>query len=68
MTPLSFTARCRCGKVQVAVQTLERAPPLRLVCYCKDCRGYYETLNRIAAEKDLPPASVLDVSFTITTC
>jgi hypothetical protein len=62
---VSFTARCSCGKVQAAIQTLEKAPPLRLVCYCKDCRGYYETLNRIASEKSLPPAAVIDVSTSV---
>ncbi len=60
---LSTTARCTCGKVQFAIQTLEQSPPLRLVCYCSDCRGYYETLDRLAIEKSLPPSAILDVSF-----
>lgn len=48
---LSFTAKCHCGKVEAVVQTLEKSPPLRLVCYCKDCRGYYETLSRKVDDK-----------------
>ena len=62
----NFVARCTCGKVEVAIQTLETAPPLRLVCYCKDCRGYYESLDRLAIEKGLPPAGILDVSTSFS--
>lgn len=62
---LAFTARCTCGKVKVAIETLERAPPLRLVCYCADCRGYYESLDRLAIEKGLPPTAFLDVSIPL---
>jgi hypothetical protein len=47
--PLAFKTSCKCGKVCAAINALEKLPPLRLVCYCKDCRGYFETLNRIAA-------------------
>mmetsp|Transcript_6484 Transcript_6484/g.11927 ORF Transcript_6484/g.11927 Transcript_6484/m.11927 type:complete len:217 (+) Transcript_6484:75-725(+) len=46
--PLAFRAQCQCGKVCSSIHSLEKAPPLRLVCYCKDCRGYYETLNKVA--------------------
>lgn len=46
--PLAFQASCKCGKVRASVLALEKFPPLRLVCYCKDCRGYFETLNRTA--------------------
>lgn len=59
---LSTTARCTCGKVKFAIETLEQSPPMRLVCYCSDCRGYYETLDRLAMEKGLPPSAILDVS------
>lgn len=60
---MSFKARCNCGKVEVVVHTLEKSPPLRLVCYCKDCRGYYETLNRIATDNKADsrfPETLLD--------
>lgn len=61
---LSTTGRCTCGKVKFAIQTLEPSPPpLRLVCYCSDCRGYYETLDRLALESGSPPSAILDVSF-----
>jgi hypothetical protein len=58
----TFGAKCTCGKVEVAIETLEKAPPVRMVCYCSDCRGYYESLDRIAIEKGLPPSGILDVS------
>lgn len=47
--PHVFKATCNCGKVCAAIDALEKWPPLRMVCYCKDCRGYFEALNRIAA-------------------
>jgi Family of unknown function (DUF6151) len=59
---LSFTSACHCGKVKASINTLPEAPPLRLVCYCKDCRGYYETLTKNSGVchtkigKDLPSA------------
>lgn len=62
--PLAFKATCKCGKVCASVNALEKAPPLRLVCYCKDCRGYFESLNRIAASDPKttanPPPALLD--------
>ena len=48
--PLAFQASCKCGQVRASILALEKSPPLRLVCYCKDCRGYFETLNRMASE------------------
>jgi len=33
---------CACGKVKLA---LDAKDVLRFTCYCKDCRGYYNTLN-----------------------
>ena len=63
---LKFETSCSCGKVQLAVETLESgAPsPLRLICYCTDCRGYYETLNCQAVEKGQAAPALLDVSQT----
>ena len=62
--PLAFKATCKCGKVCASINALEKSPPLRLVCYCKDCRGYFETMNRIAASdpatKNNPPPAQLD--------
>jgi hypothetical protein len=60
----AFTASCHCGTVKASIDTLQDAPPLRLVCYCKDCRGYYETLTKMTGNdvchskngKDLPSA------------
>ena len=58
--PLSFRAKCQCGKVVARINSVENAPPLRLVCYCKDCRGYYESLNHLAADAGAktPPAKL----------
>ena len=58
-----FVFKCQCGKVCGTIQTLVDAPqPLRLVCYCKDCRGYYNTLNtmasRMATSSRFPPAMI----------
>ena len=49
---------CRCGKVQLAIDS---PSALRFVCYSKDCRGYFQTLNE-QTQKLLgrPPAAVLD--------
>ena len=60
MPPIKFNVQCRCGKVKGAVQCLETAPPLRLVCYCKDCRGYYSALNHMAHSHGNPPSAQLD--------
>jgi hypothetical protein len=62
--PLAFKVTCKCGKVYAVINALEKLPPLRLVCYCKDCRGYFESLNRISASdpasKTNPPPAQLD--------
>lgn len=45
MVPLQALQRsvqCHCGQVQLAIVSPD---VLRFVCYCKDCRGYYNTLN-----------------------
>jgi hypothetical protein len=60
---VSFKVGCKCGKVQAAIKPLDTAGPSRLVCYCRDCRGYFETLNQLgSSRKGLPPAAALDVS------
>lgn len=42
------TVQCQCGKVHLQIHDDN---PLRFVCYCRDCRGYYQTLNQRAAVK-----------------
>jgi hypothetical protein len=48
---LRQTLKCNCGHTQIAVNSSD---VLRLVCYCKDCRGYYNTLNGLAVATKLP--------------
>ena len=57
MKALQQTIQCKCGRVKVAIDS---PSALRLVCYCKDCRGYYNTLNEIASSNHKEPAAVLD--------
>lgn len=64
-TVFNFASRCTCGKVEAAIETLEKAPPIRLVCYCSDCRGYYESLDRLALENGSAPSGILDVSSAV---
>lgn len=59
-TPLKFAVRCKCGKVGASIQALETAPPLRLVCYCKDCRGYFNALNHMADDEKKSHSAVID--------
>ena len=56
-SPLRLSIQCNCGAVKAAISSLESATPLRFVCYCKDCRGYYNTLNGMAGS-DPPPAKL----------
>lgn len=56
-SPLRLSIQCNCGKVKATIQALESAKPLRFICYCKDCRGYYNTLNGMAPS-DAPPAKL----------
>lgn len=42
---------CNCGKVKILIDS---PSALRFVCYCRDCRGYYNTLNSQAIQNDLP--------------
>lgn len=44
--PLQQTVQCHCGKVKIGIDAND---VLRLVCYCKDCRGYYNSINALAA-------------------
>ena len=44
MKAISQKVSCTCGKVQLAIDS---PSALRLVCYCKDCRGYYNMLNHL---------------------
>jgi len=39
---LNQSVQCHCGKVKLSIVSPD---VLRFVCYCKDCRGYYNTLN-----------------------
>jgi hypothetical protein len=48
---LRQTLKCNCGHTQIAVNSSD---VLRLICYCKDCRGYYNTLNDLASTTKLP--------------
>lgn len=54
---LRLTIQCNCGRFKGAINSLESARPLRFVCYCKDCRGYFNTLNELASS-DPPPAKL----------
>jgi len=54
---LKQTVTCKCGKVKLAIDSQDA---LRLVCYCKDCRGYHQTLNQKAAAEHKQPAAPLD--------
>jgi hypothetical protein len=59
------TVSCRCGQTKFAIDSPD---VIRLVCYCKDCRGYYNTLNEHAKmlhphhddDEASPAAAVLD--------
>lgn len=51
MQAIKANIQCHCGKVKGIIDS---PSALRLVCYCKDCRGYYNTLNTLAAKMNLP--------------
>ena len=57
MPSLCQTVHCACGKVKLAINS---PSVLRLICYCKDCRGYYNTLNEMARSKGMEPQAKLD--------
>ena len=50
MQAIKANFSCNCGKVKGVVDS-ESA--LRFVCYSKDCRGYYNTLNELAKKMGL---------------
>jgi hypothetical protein len=54
---ISQNVSCKCGKVQLAI---ESPSALRVVCYSKDYRGYYNTLNELAEKNNHKPAAELD--------
>ncbi|CAB9512908.1 expressed unknown protein [Seminavis robusta] len=56
-SPLRQAVQCKCGKVQLAIDS---PSALRFVCYSKDYRGYYNSLNELAKEKNKEPNAVLD--------
>mmetsp|Transcript_32750 Transcript_32750/g.69136 ORF Transcript_32750/g.69136 Transcript_32750/m.69136 type:complete len:195 (-) Transcript_32750:54-638(-) len=57
MQAIKANFQCHCGKVKGVIDS---PSALRLVCYCRDCRGYYNTLNNLAAKMGLlePPAKL----------
>lgn len=57
-SPLRLSIQCNCGKVKAAISPT--VDPLRLVCYCKDCRGYYNTLNGMASPSAKEKPAQLD--------
>jgi hypothetical protein len=57
MPPLKQTVQCTCGAVKLSINS---PSILRLVCYCKDCRGYFNTLNENAQLAGKNPVARLD--------
>ncbi|KAL7520415.1 hypothetical protein ACHAWX_005138 [Stephanocyclus meneghinianus] len=57
MNAIRANISCKCGKVKIAIDS---PSALRFVCYCKDCRGYYNTLNSLALKNNIPQAAKLD--------
>lgn len=51
MNAIRANISCHCGKVKISIDS---PSALRFVCYCKDCRGYYNTLNSLALKNNLP--------------
>ena len=50
MNAISANTSCKCGKIKIAIDS---PSALRFVCYCIDCRGYYNTLNSQAMKNEL---------------
>ena len=50
MQAIKADFQCNCGKVK---GILDSPSALRFVCYSKDCRGYYMTLNNLATKMGL---------------
>jgi hypothetical protein len=57
MNAIRADISCHCGKVKLFIDS---PSALRFVCYCKDCRGYYMTLNSLAIKHNLPAPGKLD--------
>lgn len=57
MPPLKQAVQCTCGAVKLSIDS---PSVLRLVCYCKDCRGYFNTLNANAKLAGKDPVAPLD--------
>ncbi|KAL7526627.1 hypothetical protein ACHAXR_003804 [Thalassiosira sp. AJA248-18] len=57
MQAIKANFSCQCGKVKGLVDS---PSALRLVCYSKDYRGYYNTLNALATKIGLPEPAKLD--------
>lgn len=57
MSFLRQTVNCTCGKVKLGIDS---PSVLRLVCYCKDCRGYYNTINEMARNEGKEQVAKLD--------
>ena len=56
-SPLRQSVQCQCGKVKLAIDS---PSALRIVSYGKDYRGYYNTLNEQAKDKNKNPNAALD--------
>jgi hypothetical protein len=54
---ISQNVSCNCGKVHLAIDS---PSALRIVCYSKDYRGYYNALNELAEKNKHKPAAELD--------
>jgi hypothetical protein len=56
-SPLRQAVKCKCGKVKLQIDS---PSALRFVCYSKDYRGYYNTLNEQAKANNHKPNAALD--------
>ena len=50
MNAIRANIKCTCTRVSLAIDSQSA---LRFVCYCRDCRGYYNTLNYLALKDNL---------------
>ena len=58
MPPLKQAIQCTCGAVEKL--SIDSPTVLCLVCYCKDCHGYYNTLNANAKLVGKDPVAPLN--------
>ena len=56
-SPIRQAIKCKCGKVNL---NIDSPSALRFVCYSKDYRGYYNTLNEQAKANKHQPNAALD--------